>query len=369
MSFTIRFYTNSSDNIVASKSLTPLGVLEFADFRGDYDVYNPLLLIQTDDQTSVKDLLDAYYPTFAGDVMSGKINYFYIPASGRYYYLTARKMVQDNIVALKLHEDVLKTRIDVIRTCEGIVRRNENTYNLYIPDEKIHTYANPIVRRKLFNGSAAFAPSTPTTVGIFAGFRDSLTQGDEFAVTVTRIGNPNAANGGACVYFPLFSSVDVAATNPTIDAWRVGFTVSRTNDLRNKFSNTFVIAPLSAYYGPYYESQSQSYNDEGFCIAYMTNTRVGQHDEYICDIVPVKTFSYGTTIRFLGPCVSPNFPNINFTAWSIGGSYDQALQGSGASCVINGVVMSPATSMNFSPIQTCNTGGTPTIDLKFYSKW
>lgn len=91
-------------------------------------------------------------------------NYAYIPAFGRYYYIT-------NIVAttgavddtsqtteqphqlweIHMHVDVLMSFKDQIRAQSAVVARQENIYNLMLDDGFFMTYQNPKLQTKLFS--------------------------------------------------------------------------------------------------------------------------------------------------------------------------------------------------------------------------
>lgn len=361
MSFIINLYNNESDNIFLDKTLNFLGYLSFNTFRTDYDVFSPTITVQTNDETTVLDSNNAFYSNFASDVLSGKINYMSIPSTNIFYFVTEKSFIQDNVLEIQLREDVLSTRKALIRLSEGIIRRNENLYNLYIPDGQIHTYANPIVRRKTFsNGTGSFDVDTPANVILCAGAGGGNVNFHPFNITINRFGNPLAKNGGACIYIPWCAFPEVGLRNPN---W---------NDFRAKIKegepilyNAFLIAPLAAYYGPYYESDGKVYLDEGFCIARIKTFRVDQYGSYTCLLEPVKSYSYGTTLTLQSS--TDLTMNKDFYMWSIGGEYDQALQGSGASAVVNGVVFPPNTSVNYAtPVSVAVNS---TVDLKFYSRW
>ncbi len=172
MSFSIYFYQNIADNKMVDKTnkITHRGTILLNNFRSDFDVMEPLLIIDATDQR-LKATDNSHYETFISDIASGYINYFSIstrvnPESSsaglisRYYYLVSYYIVNDKIIALRLHEDVLFTRKDMISDLYGIVSRNENAYNLLISDGQIKTYSDAVVRRKKFPTS--FDTQNPT---------------------------------------------------------------------------------------------------------------------------------------------------------------------------------------------------------------
>lgn len=89
-------------------------------------------------------------------------NYAYIPAFGRYYYVT-------NIISLNgtlksynwpspaqlwdfhMHVDVLMTYSEQIKKQTAIVARQANQYNLMLDDGSFMCYQNPKLQTKLFS--------------------------------------------------------------------------------------------------------------------------------------------------------------------------------------------------------------------------
>ena len=79
-----------------------------------------------------------------------KCNYMFIPVFGRYYFITDIKSVTANIVEFSAHVDVLMTYRQEIKTNTGIVRVQENNWNLYLNDGTFKVYQNPMVLTKEF---------------------------------------------------------------------------------------------------------------------------------------------------------------------------------------------------------------------------
>lgn len=77
-------------------------------------------------------------------------NYMYIPDFGRYYFITDIKSIRNGIVEISGHVDVLQTYSGQIRSNSAVIRRNSNSWNLYIEDGVFKTYANPHIFTKLF---------------------------------------------------------------------------------------------------------------------------------------------------------------------------------------------------------------------------
>lgn len=74
------------------------------------------------------------------------VNYFTIPAFGRSYFVTGSpESLGGDFVLLRGHVDVLSSFAEGIRANTAIIRRQENDWNLYLPDEVIKSYSNPLV--------------------------------------------------------------------------------------------------------------------------------------------------------------------------------------------------------------------------------
>lgn len=77
-------------------------------------------------------------------------NYMYIPEFSRYYFITDIKSVRNGLVEISGHVDVLQTYASQIKNNTAIIKRNSNSWNLYIEDGLFKTYANPHIFTKLF---------------------------------------------------------------------------------------------------------------------------------------------------------------------------------------------------------------------------
>ena len=63
-------------------------------------------------------------------------NYMYIPYFGRYYYITNIEVIEGNVLRISGHVDVLKTYSSQLKNCPINTRRNENNYDMYLPDDR-----------------------------------------------------------------------------------------------------------------------------------------------------------------------------------------------------------------------------------------
>lgn len=79
-----------------------------------------------------------------------RCNYLTIPTFGRSYFVKDIRSVINNIVEFTCHVDVLSTYASEIRKNTGIVKRQENLWNLYLNDGSLKIYQNPQVVTKEF---------------------------------------------------------------------------------------------------------------------------------------------------------------------------------------------------------------------------
>lgn len=77
-------------------------------------------------------------------------NYMYIPDFNRYYFITDIKSIRNGLIEISGHVDVLQTYAGQIKNNTAIIKRNANSWNLYIEDGLFKTYANPHIFTKLF---------------------------------------------------------------------------------------------------------------------------------------------------------------------------------------------------------------------------
>ena len=77
-------------------------------------------------------------------------NYMTISEFGRSYFITNIESVRNNLVRVTGHVDVLTTYKNAILANTGIVRRQENLWNLYLDDGSFKVYNNPIILTRAF---------------------------------------------------------------------------------------------------------------------------------------------------------------------------------------------------------------------------
>lgn len=106
----ITLYNTSSDNNVVSKALTLVTSMQ-GTLRGETNVVRPRVLIES------SGLPDA--------------NYAYIPDFGRYYYITEKETVRNNLFQIVLKSDPLMS-FDM-GSVTGILAESERMINPYLP--------------------------------------------------------------------------------------------------------------------------------------------------------------------------------------------------------------------------------------------
>lgn len=124
MSFDITLQRNHSDTNVLSKNIETLSTVS-GTLKEKTSILNPVIQIQ-------------------GDVPV-HCNYMYISTFDRYYFIDDISCVSDSIFEISGHVDVLTTYADQIRSCRGIIARQQNNWNLYVDDGTFKTYQNEII--------------------------------------------------------------------------------------------------------------------------------------------------------------------------------------------------------------------------------
>ena len=125
---------NSSANNVINKKMTSVATLT-GEFRDEVDIVNPTVRIERSSAVG--------------------FNYVYISDFGRYYYVDEIKAYRNNILELSLSVDPLQSFAAAILGHTAIIdkQRGKNAYNLYLNDDSLKMYQNPLIQLKLFDNS------------------------------------------------------------------------------------------------------------------------------------------------------------------------------------------------------------------------
>lgn len=77
-------------------------------------------------------------------------NYMTIDTFGRSYFINNIESINNEMVRITAHVDVLSTYKSQIRNNFGIIKRQQNKWNLYLNDGSLKVYQNPDVVIKNF---------------------------------------------------------------------------------------------------------------------------------------------------------------------------------------------------------------------------
>ena len=91
----------------------------------------------------LKDSTDIFKPTFLIQTSADIWMFNYIDAKsslGRYYFVTDVRSVGNNRYEVDAKTDVLSTWKSEIRGNSAVIKRQQNTFNLYLDDPEFHVY-------------------------------------------------------------------------------------------------------------------------------------------------------------------------------------------------------------------------------------
>lgn len=145
---TIVLYKNNSDINYLDKNLELIDSLT-GSLRGECSVTDPTILIES-------------------EYVFANVNYFYIPEFNRYYYVKSITSVNTNLWLISGHVDVLGTYKEAIRANDALVTRQQNLYNLYLDDDRLHITSRRLHATKTFPGGPAIGTGGSVVI-ILAG--------------------------------------------------------------------------------------------------------------------------------------------------------------------------------------------------------
>lgn len=114
--------------------------------RDTLNVVNPVFLVQATDQYD-------------------KANAVYCEELDRYYFITGKEWVRTGLLAISCHVDVLVTYQGDIWNNSGIISRNSNLFNGYLPDSKQKLFAYDKIQIKIFPREILMDTNVLITVG------------------------------------------------------------------------------------------------------------------------------------------------------------------------------------------------------------
>jgi hypothetical protein len=131
MSFNIILQRSNSEPIRMDKNLSVIANYT-GTLREGTSIIDPIIKIECD----ISDVRNC--------------NYLTVPAFSRSYFVKDIRSVTSDIVEFTCHVDVLTTYATDIRKNRGIIKRQENLWNLYLNDGSLKIYQNPQVITKEF---------------------------------------------------------------------------------------------------------------------------------------------------------------------------------------------------------------------------
>ena len=131
MAFNLVLQTNNSDKNHLDKSITDIMTLS-GTLKANTSIVDPIILVEADLSSLVT------------------CNYMTIDTFGRKYFINDIISVNNGLVEIHAHVDVLTSFKSQIRSNHAIVTRQAYKWNLYLNDGTLKTYQNPHVITKQF---------------------------------------------------------------------------------------------------------------------------------------------------------------------------------------------------------------------------
>ena len=130
MSFSVTLQTNNSEENRMVKSVTDVLSLT-GELRDECSIMRPRILIEASS-------------------IPANVNYMTISEFGRSYFVTDIRSIRNGLIEVSGRCDALSSFAGQIAGCTGIVKRQENEWNLYLNDPVFKTYAKPTVVTRFF---------------------------------------------------------------------------------------------------------------------------------------------------------------------------------------------------------------------------
>jgi hypothetical protein len=100
-----------------------------------------------------------------GSSIMATLNYAYIDAFGRYYFIRDRNMTVNGVCELTLESDPLQSFSTEIKACTATITRNQNVRQGYLSDSGYNALAYQGVQYKTFPNALTDASYILVTVG------------------------------------------------------------------------------------------------------------------------------------------------------------------------------------------------------------
>lgn len=91
-----------------------------------------------------------------------RANYAYIQEFGKFYFIRNKTNVLNDLWRFELEEDVLMTYQGDILNTNGVVERQKDNYDMYLPDQKIPVDCRKAVSYRKFSGETPFSLTSIT---------------------------------------------------------------------------------------------------------------------------------------------------------------------------------------------------------------
>lgn len=139
MSFPVLLYSSSSPSNKVDKEIdlvaTATGVL-----KDETSIIDPIIEIRSDLSLA----------------MVSTINFAYIEAFNRYYFVTNIVSTTNGLWEIHMHVDVLMTYKAQIREQDAVVARQSEQYNVFLNDGWFMAYQNSRIQTKYFSNGSPF---------------------------------------------------------------------------------------------------------------------------------------------------------------------------------------------------------------------
>lgn len=124
--FDVILQHNGSDIVALDKTVNDIATFS-GELRDECSIIDPVIVIHS----ALENFVNA--------------NYLTIPLFGRSYFIREIVAVTNGLTEISAHVDVLSSFATEIRNNSGIVQRQENDWNMYLADDVIRCYQNPLV--------------------------------------------------------------------------------------------------------------------------------------------------------------------------------------------------------------------------------
>ena len=138
MAMNFTFYRNSSENNRINKKLTELGTIS-GNLKNESSIIDPTIQMHNT-KTSKNNQLQY-----------SDANYIYIPKFKRYYFVNDVKTINESLIEISCHVDVLYSFKDDIISCSGILAKTQGKdSNLFIDDGNLFVTNETLIESKRF---------------------------------------------------------------------------------------------------------------------------------------------------------------------------------------------------------------------------